>query len=207
MVQHILLSTEYHLLLRTGRPTYDLLAQIHGACQIREPTSRGTLNGCKSIAWSHFYEAGMEPAIRYASLASRQTDRCPTWHFMLGKNLRRQRRADKILRPIQQEVKAFTRAYELSRNPHYGIYLGQMYRENRQLEVSRKVYLQLYEDRPSCSNIQMRLALGFVRQRDFHRAKQCLDYAEKICPESSMFLHYKGIYHQKTKNYEVSFSI
>ncbi|XP_051161318.1 uncharacterized protein LOC127281589 [Leptopilina boulardi] len=166
---------------------------------------RSTLNGCKGVAWSKFKDAGdmgTNKALDFIDLAIKDNSNCDVWHFMSGKNLRRQRRNKYFFsEPTEKEIFELKKAYELSEDPTYGIYLGQMYKEVGKKNEALKIYKKIHETKPESANINLRLALGFIRTRNLQSAKECLDFAEKKVPDDSMFLHYKGIFLETLKEY------
>lgn len=164
-----------------------------------------TLNGCKSVAWSVFHESGMEKAIQFAREAIKYYPDCPMWHFILGKNLRRFRRSQQAVSsyPSTEEIQAFVIAYNMTKNALFGIYVAQAYQENRDILISDKYLMDIYEMKSKNCKIQLRLALMFMRKKEFNKTKSCLDFVEKHIPDSSMFLHYKGMYYMKLNDYEV----
>lgn len=168
---------------------------------------RSTLNGCKSIAWSKYKDAGIDSlktALNFADEAIKDNLNCDVWHFMAGKNLRRIRRLGNFLsKPTRLEQSKFQRAYELSKEPTFGIYLAQLYKELNYRDQALKTYKEIYYSHPESSSINLRLALGFIRLGQLPLAKNCLDFAEKRVPDDSMFLHYKGIYLETSKNFKV----
>ncbi|XP_008217069.1 uncharacterized protein LOC100679025 [Nasonia vitripennis] len=205
-VNHILQSTKYHVLLKLQdfmgeeNISREELKRVEPSVSV---TNISTLNGCKSIAWSIFHETGMEKAITFARLASLGNQRCSLWHFVLGKNLRRFRRETAFsTNPSQKEVNSFLKAYEIHRNPLYGIYLSQTYSENNQNERSKEVYMKVFREKPESIKIQLRLALCFLRAMDLPKAKLCLDYVEQYTSDSTMYLHYRGKYYKKLDDYE-----
>lgn len=168
---------------------------------------RSTLNGCKSIAWSKYKEAGelvIKSALNYINLAIEDNKNCDVWYFILGKNLRRQRRVNNFLaHPTKKEEMSFQKAYELSKEPTFGIYFAQLHKEKRSPQRALKIYKEIYSTKPESTTINLRLALGFMRlDNNFQLAKECLDYAEKRIPDDSMFLHYKGIYLENKKDFK-----
>ena len=169
---------------------------------------RSTLNGCKSIAWSKYKEAGksgIEKAIQFAELAIKDNPDFAVWHFMAAKNIRRQRRQLQQLnsKPSLKEEKGFERAYELSKKPIYGIFFAQLHKEKRNLPKALSIYKKIFHTKPDSCSIRLRLALGFMRQKELKMAKECLDYVEERFPDDGMFLHYKGIYLETLRNYKV----
>lgn len=172
---------------------------------------RSTLNGCKSIAWSKYKEAGefgIKNVIEFSQLSIKDNGNCDVWHFVLGKNLRRLRRMENFLtKPTKKEELAFQKAYQLSKEPTFGIYLAQMHKEKRDRNRALKIYKEIYNSKPESASINLRLALGFIRLGCLPLAKKCLDFAESRVPDDSMFLHYKGIYLENTKNFKVRNSI
>lgn len=205
-VNHIIQSTKYHVLVKLEnfvgndnsqeklKPFEPLVSVI----------SISTLNGCKSMAWSIFHETGMKKATSFARLASFGNQRCSMWHFMLGKNVRRFRRETAFSSfPSEEEVSSFLKAYEIWKNPQYGIYVAQVYTEKDEYELAKEVYMEVFRAFPRNIKIQLRLALVLLRERDLPKAKLCLDFVEQHCPESPMYLHYRGLFYKKKDNYEV----
>lgn len=169
---------------------------------------RSTLNGCKGIAWSMYKDSGdqgIKKVVDYIDSAIQDNPNCDVWHFLRGKNLRRQRRYKEFFaEPSKEEELALKKAYELSKEPTFGIYLAQLYKETRNKANALKIYKEIYDSKPESANINLRLALGFIRLWNLPLAKKCLDFAEEKVPKDSMFLHYKGIYFEKSKNFRMA---
>ncbi|XP_033225060.1 interferon-induced protein with tetratricopeptide repeats 2-like [Belonocnema kinseyi] len=167
---------------------------------------RSTLNGCKCLAWSKYKDAGnlgIGRAIHFAELAIKDNPNFAVWHFMFAKNWRRQRRiAQCVSKPSVNEEKAFEKAYELSSKPIYGIFFAQCHKEKRNLSKALSIYKKIFNTKPESCAVRLRLALGFIRQRELKMAKECLDYVEERFPNDCMFLHYKGIYLETLCNYK-----
>lgn len=202
----IMQNTKYYALKATEYYTEGQAPMDKMELELNDsPENASTLCGCKSVAWSTFYEYGMEHAISFARSAIHDNPNCSTWHFILGKNLRRYRRLYIPLSsmPSSEEIESFSKSYDLSLNPLYGIYLAQAHYENTDCETSKKIYMKVHEAKPKNIKIQLRLALCFLRIKDLNAAKGCLDYVEKFDSECKMLWHYKGIYYIKCNNFEV----
>lgn len=174
----------------------------------------GTLSGLKSVFWSKFHRFGREKSVDFARKALTEAPDCDAWHFILGKNLRRIRRDTSFgCKATQEEVDAFQKAYNISKNIVYGLFVAQAYREENQNNYSRsqkaiKLYQELYQTVSAQENpnivILSRLALGFLRLQNLKLAEECLNKVEAQDPQDLMFLHYKGILCMKKKNHRVS---
>lgn len=165
-----------------------------------------TLKGCKSIAYSMFHEKELDKAIEYAQDTIKMNPNCAIWHFILAKNLRRCRRyRDFNFKPIDEETNHFIKAYELSngRNPYFSIFTAQMFREKGDKTKALEIYVKLYKSQPKELNLILRLALAFIRLKEFYLANECLKKASEINPKNSMYLHYKGILHESQKEFKV----
>ncbi|XP_011704834.1 PREDICTED: uncharacterized protein LOC105460088, partial [Wasmannia auropunctata] len=87
----------------------------------------GALYGCQSVIWSILNNFGMNEAVDTAKKAVEKNQECALWHFILAKNLRRQRRLQNILsNPSDMEKKHFEIAYAMSKNDMFGVYYLQM---------------------------------------------------------------------------------
>ena len=187
----------------------DDLSDLQSLCS---PLDESTLEGCKSIAWLSFHEAGHKFAMHHVEKASSSSPNCALWHFLLAKCHRYVRKTTGSLRKTSKEERqAFLRCFKLSARPFYAIFVAQMHRENGNVQVSRKMYLDIYEDclKKSdivCVSVLLRLALLFTRSKDFTKANACLERVQKVKPKDSLFLHYKGIYLATIKDFKVSTS-
>lgn len=167
---------------------------------------KSTLLGCKSICWSKYHRIGSHEAEEFIREAIKLNGKCDIWYYILGKNIRRQRRDDSIAgHPNREEAESFLKAYELSRNPVYGIFVAQMYRESNEFSKALQVYENVFKSFDTLSDtVLLRLALGFISQRKFDKAKLCLDEAAVNCGQHSMYLHYRGIYNMRINQFAVS---
>lgn len=165
---------------------------------------KSTISACRGICWSVYHTLGKEEAVEYMQKAIKDNPDCDLWYFILGKNLRRIRRDCSVgSTPTDEEVDAFLKAYEKSNNVVYGIFLAQMYREDRQNEKALRMYEKIFYSRPTGHSVYLRLALGFMQLRKLPLAKMCLDKVAVEHPDDSMYLHYQGIYYMKLKNWQV----
>ena len=183
------------------------LATINVIDYEKSAIERSTLNGCKCVTFSVYKdtgELGYTTAITFAKRAIKDNPDFATWHFMLGKSLRRLRRFVQLpAKPSFEEENSFKKAYELSSKPIYGIYFAQVYKEKYETQKALEIYKKIYQMKPESCSVRLRIALGFIRQNKLNLAKECLDYVEEKNPNDCMFLHYKGLYFEAKKDYEV----
>uniref|UniRef100_A0ABD2VZR1 Tetratricopeptide repeat protein n=1 Tax=Trichogramma kaykai TaxID=54128 RepID=A0ABD2VZR1_9HYME len=93
--------------------------------------------------------------------------------------------------------------YELSPSDHYGISLARMYKESRNWKKCSEIYNEIYRRGPTNIKVRLILALCFMNSKDFVKAKNCLDYIERLLPaekRSKTYYHYLGKYYEKTGN-------
>lgn len=185
----------------------EVLAQINNVDSMNEK-EKSTLIACRSIAWSKYHRLGAGEAEKFIRKAIEENPKCDLWYFILGKNLRRKRRDSAFASsPCKEEADSFLKAYEMSENPVYGIFLAQMYREERKESKAIAMYEKVFRTNPTSCTILLRLALGFIRMGTYDRAQICLDKVAAKYPTSSMYLHYRGIFHLKQRQYKVSYNV
>ncbi|XP_058800452.1 uncharacterized protein LOC131669535 [Phymastichus coffea] len=205
IVYSVLQATKCFVYLRLNmEKELDLVYQNFEHIDEMNNKEKSTLLGCKAICWSIYHRAGSEVAEQLIREAMKLNGNCDMWHFILAKNLRRQRRDYSSLfdRPDCEERESFLKAYNISKNPNYGIFVAQMYRESRQYKEALKIYNNIFASFDClCSSVLLRLALGFISQKKWQKAKACLDKAEKTDAKNSMYLHYRGIYFLKREEY------
>ncbi|XP_032689736.1 uncharacterized protein LOC116852999 [Odontomachus brunneus] len=176
----------------------------------------GILHGCQSVVWSCLHDYGMHMAVDNAKKAIEMNQDCALWHFILAKNLRRQRRILNLSSEVTSlEEKHFELAYAISSdNLVFGIYYLQMcmekfhkYERNenyymRKVANEKKV-LKLAKSmlslKPSSYKVLLKLALMFLRitnTDELLSAKECLDAVEEMAPNNSTFLHYTGMLYE-----------
>lgn len=209
VLRHIVQATKYYVYEKKGNELgmEEVLKEIEDPEKFKKMlVDSSTIDGCKAIAWSTFHESQCQKAIAYAQSAIEQNSDCPLWYYLLSKNLRRERRRfNHSASPSSEEFGSISKCYELSSRDYYKLLYAQTLHDRREYGESKKMYLEIYESNPASVNIQLRLALAFIRDGRYVEAKSCLDYAEKHRPENQMFLHYKGIYmKQVEKDLEVS---
>lgn len=165
---------------------------------------RCSLNACRALCWSKYHVRGCKEAVYFIRLALEETPNCPFFHFILGKNLRRIRRDTSYgTKPSDEERRCFITAFENSQNETYGIYVAQMYREAKEDSQALIMYEKILKNSPKFDSTYLRIALGLIRLNALNSADKCLGLVAKRCGNCSMFLHYKGIYHMKSKNFKV----
>ena len=145
------------------------------------------------------------------------------WAYIKAKNLRKLRRDQSIIsKPTQEEMDLFQKAFFLSDSDNivYLLFTAQSLREQGKHEDSLQLYEaivdKLNEKNSSSLNlIYLRAALGLMNAQKprnkfeyyFEKAKFCLDKIDENYQNDSMYLHYRGIYYLKTKDYMVIFTM
>ncbi|XP_014218205.1 uncharacterized protein LOC106646639 [Copidosoma floridanum] len=205
---HIVRASQYHYYVARGNHAgaQKILAEVPllDAQQLRDKTNIGTLNGCKSLSWSVFFDAPKSIALAYASRAVQNSPNCALWNFILGKKIRHLRRDDSNFEPLPDEIKHLLKAYELSGSHYYGVFVAQMYGEMKEYGKAKQISMEIYNCNPQSVGIRLRLALNFMKSKDYDYAKDCLDFVQIRCVDNSMYLHYKGLYFEKQKNYQMA---
>lgn len=186
----------------------------------------GALYGCESIIWSCLNDFGMNKAIDMAKKAIEKDQDCALWHFILGKNLRRQRRSINISSEVSDaEKNHFEIAYAISKNEVFGIYYLQMrietfykfikdrnyaikkaINEKQVLEIAKK----MIKSKPTNCKVLLKLALMFLRTNGSDEtllAKECLDSVKEMAPNNSTYLHYTAMLYKRCGDYRVSIII
>lgn len=180
----------------------------------------GTLYGCQSIVWSCLSDFGMDKAVETSKKAVEKNQDGAMWHFILGKNLRRQRRSINISSDVSDaEKKHFEIAYAISKNQVFGIYFLQMRMESfhklkgrgdymRKTANERQV-LKIAKDilatKPTNLKVLLKLTLMFLRadvSDETMAAKECLDAIEEMAPNNSTYLHYTAMFYKQCGDYK-----
>ncbi|XP_046413050.1 uncharacterized protein LOC124176176 [Neodiprion fabricii] len=198
VLRHILFGTKYHVLQQLGQLTQadELLKEI---CNIKDmnETELAMLSGCQCLAWSLYNVTDNSMAMKFAQEAVQHEPSNGKWYYLVGRCCRTSRTRDRTTdKPDKHESLAFQRAYELSKNAMFGVYLARMYRESKQYEKSLKMYKQVAAGEPTSCKVRLQLALGFVRAKDCSLAKSSLDYVAEMMPTSPKYAHYMAIYEE-----------
>lgn len=152
------------------------------------------------------WKSTTEIAIKFAKIAVEHDPKAALAHFILAKNLRTLRRcSSKFKLPENDEIYHFTKAYELIKNPQFGILLAQSLKELRNLHESEKIFEELNNMNVQSVPIQLKLAKNFLFTNQFANAKKCLDYIESVDPNNFDFLYQRGLYFFEKMQYEVIF--
>lgn len=187
----------------------------------------GALHGCQSVVWSCLNDFGMNKAVDNATKAVEMNEDCALWHFILAKNLRRQRRIVHLSSEVSDmEEKHFEVANAISsNNPVFGVYYLQMriekfYKFNKNRDyvlrkaANEKVVVQMAKNilrmKPTSYKVMLKLALMFLRATcsdETLPAKECLDAVEEMAPNNSTLLHYTGILYEECGEFRVSIVI
>ncbi|XP_018314349.1 uncharacterized protein [Mycetomoellerius zeteki] len=180
----------------------------------------GALYGCQSVVWSCLNDFGMHKAVDMAKKAVERDQNCALWHFILAKNLRRQRRSINVTSDVSDLEKIhFEIAFAMSKNDRFGVYYLQMriesfYKYNRDRDyVMRKnanekevinIAKQILRTKPTNHKVLLRLARIFLRAFSDERlfAKECLDAVYKIMPNNSTYLHYTAMLYEQSGDYK-----
>ncbi|XP_070166558.1 uncharacterized protein [Polyergus mexicanus] len=181
----------------------------------------GALYGCQSVVWSSLNDYGVKKAIDIAKKAIEKNQDCALWHFILGKNLRRQRRSINVSSEVSDmERKHFEIAYAISKNDVFGIYYLQMrmesfykFRRGREHHMRKinneKQVLQIAKEivktKPTNYRVLLKLALMFLRANvsdETLLAKECLDAVKQITPSNTTYMHYTAMLYQQCGDYK-----
>ena len=203
---HVMEATKYHVyrLANKNLISLDVMKNLVSATNFQSERERGTINGCRSVIWSNFHEAGHKVALSFAKPAISYSPKCSVWYFIFGKNLRHHRRNETFgRRPLPDERQALLTCYGLSTIPFYAIYVAEMYRENKEFHNSSSMYYDLYNAKPKNINTLLKLAKGLIGMKQFEKALTCLNYVEEQNPNNVVLLHYKGIYYQSQHDIQV----
>jgi len=187
----------------------------------------GALYGCQSVVWSFLNDFGMYNAVDTAKKAIQSNQDCALWHFILAKNLRRQRRSVNVGADVtDEERKHFDIAHAISnKNSIFLIYFLQMrmesfYKYNRDRDymmlkaANENEVLQAAKEflktKPNNYKILLKLALMFLRARVVDErisAKECLDAVKQMAPNSSTYMHYTAMFYQQCGDFRASITI
>jgi len=227
-IEHVFYATKCFFLYDTNDmdAVKEILSNIIDTEDFNDIES-GALYGCQSVVWSWLKDFGMNKAVDTAKKAVEKNQDCALWHFILAKNLRRQRRLINISSDLSDmEKKHFEIAYAMSKSKNhiFGIYYLQMriesfYKFSRERDyVTRKnanekevicKAKQILKTKPDNYKVLLHLALMFLRATSDERllAKECLDTVNRIVPNNSMYLHYSAMLYQQSGDYKVSIII
>lgn len=149
--------------------------------------------------FTHDDTATCETAIKFAEIVIERDSTAAIGHYILGKNLRRIRRLVSVFKnPEESELFHLKKAYELDKNPKFGLFCALCLKENRNPNAI-KIFERIYRKNLKGKTSNLRLALAFIQGNKLVKAKKCFDYVESIEPEKSTFLHYKELYLMKRK--------
>ncbi|XP_051173313.1 uncharacterized protein LOC127289423 [Leptopilina boulardi] len=204
VAKNILNGTKAHYLMIKGRisEVNEILININS---VDDEKYLSILNELKAAIWttSNDYTYTANIAIEFAKNSLQYDSNNAKSHYFLGKNLRKLRRLVSIFDvPSEEEVEHFLKAYDLEKNFEFGIFLGQCYKENRNKEKALEILIELNDNNIQEPFLRLRLALYFMQHKDLKRCKSCLDYAETIIKDDSMYLHYRGLYFMRKENYK-----
>ncbi|XP_066581687.1 uncharacterized protein [Prorops nasuta] len=172
----------------------------------------GVISGCVGIATDLCMRFDPSIAIQHFEAAINMDPDSGLWHFCLAKLLRLQRRRIDIrMKPSSREEQEFTIAYNLSKNPIFGIYIARLMRESlsnvkgrNQLISFENKMVELYDEvflhAKSNHRILLMLALGYIRIKTHDKSKEareCLELVQKLLPDNSMYFHYQAKYMEK----------
>ncbi|XP_011142876.2 uncharacterized protein LOC105185242 isoform X3 [Harpegnathos saltator] len=216
VIEHVFYATKCFILYETDKldELDEILSNI-GTDNFSK-AEIGALHGCQSVVWSCLNDFGMNKAVDNAKKAVEMNEDCALWHFILAKNLRRQRRIIDLSSEVSnEEEKHFDIANGISNNnPVFGIYYLQMriekfYKYNKNKDyitkkaANEKTVLQMAKNilkmKPTSYKVLLKLSRMFLRSHSDETltAKECLDAIEKIVPNNSTFLHYTGMLYEE----------
>ncbi|XP_024939136.1 uncharacterized protein LOC107266176 [Cephus cinctus] len=199
-VDHILKGTKCFILERMNKSSEitSIFKTFHLCHQ--DTVELGTLYGCRAIAWSFYFDAGVVETIRNSEKAIKLDSNNGLWHFILGKGLRTKRKCSgSYSNPSGREQMAFHSAFMLLCNAYIGTYHAHTQYESKNLVEAKNIYTMILSMKPSEYDIYLKLALGFIRLRESDKADVCLKHLEEKVPSNPKYLHYKGLYLEKCK--------
>ncbi|XP_043471088.1 uncharacterized protein LOC122504210 [Leptopilina heterotoma] len=200
VAEHFLESTKvYNLLKKGNNDEVNLL--LENIKDIEDKKYLPVITEFKAMLLSLCKHS--DRAIELAKIALEYDPDISLCYFIIGKNLRSIRRnMSCFTTPSDEEISHFSKAYELEKNPQYGIFLGQAFKESNSRQKANTILQEIHEMNIPCPKINLRLSLYFLQNQFLDEAEKCLDFVETIRPESSWFLHYKGLYLMRRQKYQ-----
>ncbi|KAL7307473.1 hypothetical protein TKK_0000652 [Trichogramma kaykai] len=202
---HIKDATAYCIYLTAGKKDQAkaLEIKIKNANDFTSDIEKGTIFGSQASAYVLFYENILDSALKSAKLAVSYAPKCVLWHFVIAKCLRKKRRQNNVWYVSQEEQNEFLMCYKVSPSDLHGMAAARMYKESRNWKKCSEIYNEIYRRGPTNIKVRLILALCFMNSKDFVKAKNCLDYIERLLPaekRSKTYYHYLGKYYEKTGN-------
>ncbi|XP_043471087.1 uncharacterized protein LOC122504209 [Leptopilina heterotoma] len=204
VARHVFLGTKIHFMIRKGN-SKDVNEILKTVNSISDASCISPLNEFIACTWmyANYCMETTKIAIKFAEIAVQYNPKSATAHYILARNLRTLRRQfSSITLPKPDEMMHFRKAYELEENTKFALFFAQSLKENRNKPKAMEIFHEIHRKKFPSVSIQLRLALAFIQDNDLSNAKKCLDYIESEMPAESMFLHYKGLYLMKKKEYE-----
>ncbi|XP_025995562.1 uncharacterized protein LOC105200328 [Solenopsis invicta] len=220
-IEHVFYGTKCFVLYETDNMDY-LEEILNNIIKVEDFTNveTGALSGCESVIWSCLNDFGIDKAIDAAKKAVEKNEDCALWHYILAKNLRRQRRLINVSSNVSNsEKKHFEIAYAMSNNHIFGMYYLQMriecfHRFSRASDyvmkknVNEKEVMclakKILKTKPTNKKVLLRLALMFLRATSDERvsAKECLDALKEMVPNNPTYLHYTAMLYEQCGDYK-----
>lgn len=174
-----------------------------------------TIYGCRSIGWFKYHRIGFQNTEKFIQKAISENSNCDLWYFVRGKNLRRHRRDKDIsIKPDVEESSSFIKAFRLSEDVIYELYVAQMFVDLRSSKTAKNIYNKIYQKYrfDNDINIFLRLANGFIKLHNYQKALIILKKIEKKKPklgslDESKFNHYQGICYLRDRKFKVNLLI
>ncbi|XP_014235775.1 uncharacterized protein LOC106658377 [Trichogramma pretiosum] len=209
VLMHIKDATAYHIYSMIGKKekAKEMEMKIKDANNFKSDIEKGTIVGCQALATKLLDEKKQIPdiSLKLAKLASSYVPNCALWHYVIAECLRMQRRFHNFSANIsEEETNEYLKCYELSESDHFYMCVARLYRESNNWEKCSDMYNSLYLKEPTSLRTRLSLVLFFLSSKDFVKAKDCLDYIEKILPpkkSNKTYYHYLARYYEKTRNY------
>ncbi|KAL7291323.1 hypothetical protein TKK_0014925 [Trichogramma kaykai] len=207
VLMHIKDTTAYCIYLIAGKKdqSEEMEIKIKNANDFKSDIEKGTIVGSQAIALSLFKEKSIDISLKLAKQAISYVPNCALWHYVTAKCLRRKRRyQEHCLIVSEEEENEFLKCYELSQTDQYSLCVARMYKESKKWQKCSEIYNEIYSKEPTNMKVRLILALYFMNKKDFFKAKNCLNYVEKIMPPektSKTYYHYLGKYYEKTKDF------
>ncbi|KAJ8681778.1 hypothetical protein QAD02_017570 [Eretmocerus hayati] len=210
VIRHIVHSTYAFIVLKAGMiaELEETLPKIENV-NISNEKGKSTLLGCKAICYlicaqaneqddHHLVEA--KKLIREAIDSKPQ---CHLWYFVLGNILRNQRRAFSYEDTDYEELRSFQKANLMSVCPTYRRYRDKAHEERK---VAEEDAFKISEDlcqEPTSGIMPLRLAAIYIFSEKMDKAREYLErVSDSAEAKTSMFLHYKGLYFFRLRQYQ-----
>ncbi|KAL7291326.1 hypothetical protein TKK_0014928 [Trichogramma kaykai] len=204
---HIKDATAFYIYSMIGKEekAKEIERKIKDANDFKSDIEKATVFGCQAIATKLLNDTHPDISIELSKLASSYAPNCVLWHYITAECLRKKRRYEHRVRCVSEEEKnEYLKCYELSQSIDYGMSVARMYMESGNWEKCSEIYNEIYLKEPKWKKFRFILALFFIKDKDFVKAKNCLDYVKNTYPaekRTKTYYHYLAKYYEANKDY------